>query len=337
MYTANKNRYEKMLYRRLGNSGLKLPVLSFGLWYNFGENNDYETCKEIIFSAFNSGITHFDLANNYGPPAGHAEKVFGQILKDGFMKYRDEIIISTKAGYFMWEGPYGDFGSRKYLMASLDQSLERLGVSYVDIFYHHRYDDKTNLRETMLTLRDIVLQGKALYVGLSNYDSKQLREAYKILNELNVPYVITQPSYSMLNRWIEADKLLETQKELGGGTIAYSILQQGLLSNKYINGIPKDSRVGNKEAVWLDESDVTDELRALLIDLDAIAKKRKQSIAQLAICFALRNELMTSVLISTSKLSQLKENLKTLDNLRISDIEMKEIEDCLKKHTVILV
>ena len=337
MYIANKNRYEKMLYRRLGTSGLKLPVLSFGLWYNFGENNDYETCKEIIFNAFDHGITHFDLANNYGPPAGHAEKMFGQILKDGLMKYRDEIIISTKAGYYMWEGPYGDFGSRKYLMSSLDQSLERLGIQYVDIFYHHRYDKETNLREIMLTLRDIVLQGKALYVGLSNYDSKQLREAYRILSELNVPYVITQPSYSMLNRWIEADKLLETQKELGGGTMAYSILQQGLLTNKYINGIPKDSRVKNKEAVWLDESDITDELRDLLRDLDVIAKERGQSVAQLAICFALRNELMTSVLISTSKISQLRENLKVLDNLRLSDTEIKKIEEALKKHTVILV
>ena len=211
MFEANQDRYQKMIYRRLGTSGLKLPVLSMGLWQNFGADNDYEKCYEIIKEAFNHGITHFDLANNYGPPPGYAESMFGRMLKDGLMKYRDEIIISTKAGYGMWAGPYGDLGSRKYLMASVDQSLARLGLPYVDIFYHHRFDYDTDLRETMLALRDIVLQGKALYVGLSNYNSEQLKRASAILNELNVPFVITQPSYSMLNKWIEKDNLLETQ------------------------------------------------------------------------------------------------------------------------------
>ena len=330
MYNANPNRYQKMIYRRLGTSGLKLPILSFGLWQNFGENKDYEICKETILTAFDHGITHFDLANNYGPPPGHAEIVFGRILKDALMPYRDEIIISTKAGYGMWQGPYGDGGSRKYLIASLDQSLKRMGIPYVDIFYHHRFDGETSLRETMLALRDIVLQGKALYVGLSNYNSNQLTEAYKILSELNVPYVITQPSYSMLNRWLENDRLLETQYELGGGAICYSALQQGLLTNKYINDIPDDSRAKNPTSWWLSEKDITPELRAKLKKLDQIAKGRGQSIAQMALAWTLRNPKMTSTLISTSKIDQLKENLKTLERLDFSDDELKAIEEALK-------
>ncbi len=330
MYEANPDRYQKMIYRRLGTSGLKLPVLSFGLWQNFGENKDYDICKETILTAFDHGITHFDLANNYGPPPGHAEIVFGRILKDALMPYRDEIIISTKAGYGMWQGPYGDGGSRKYLIASLDQSLKRMGIPYVDIFYHHRFDGETSLRETMLALRDIVLQGKALYVGLSNYNSNQLREAHKILNELNVPYVITQPSYSMLNRWLENDQLLETQYDLGGGTICYSALQQGLLTNKYINDIPADSRAKNPTSWWLSEKDITPELRAKLKRLDQIAKNRGQSIAQMALAWTLRNPKMTSTLISTSKIDQLKENLKTLERLDFSEDEIKSIEEALK-------
>ncbi len=330
MYNANPDRYQKMIYRRLGTSGLKLPILSFGLWQNFGENKDYEICKETILTAFDHGITHFDLANNYGPPPGHAEIVFGRILKDALMPYRDEIIISTKAGYGMWQGPYGDGGSRKYLIASLDQSLKRMGIPYVDIFYHHRFDGETSLRETMLALRDIVLQGKALYVGLSNYNSNQLTEAYKILSELNVPYVITQPSYSMLNRWLENDRLLETQYELGGGAICYSALQQGLLTNKYINDIPDDSRAKNPTSWWLSEKDITPELRAKLKKLDQIAKGRGQSIAQMALAWTLRNPKMTSTLISTSKIDQLKENLKTLERLDFSDDELKAIEEALK-------
>lgn len=329
MYKANDKRYDKMIYRRLGNSGLKLPVLSLGLWYNFGAVNDYEVCKEIILKAFDSGITHFDLANNYGPPAGSAEVTFGRILKEALMPYRDEIIISTKAGYGMWPGPYGDFGSRKYLMSSLDQSLKRLGIPYVDIFYHHRPDPNTSLRETMTALRDIVLQGKALYVGLSNYNSHQLKEAHKLLDEMNVPYVITQASYSMLNRWIESNHLLENQFSLGGGTIAFSVLQQGQLSNKYIDSIPEDSRAKNIHAQFLTEKDINETLRSKLRKLKVIADARGQSISQLALAWALRNELMTSVLISTSKVSQLEENLKTLDHLSFTVEELDEINAIL--------
>lgn len=330
MYKASEERYAKMIYRRLGTSGLKLPVLSFGLWQNFGENNDYELCKQMILNAFDHGITHFDLANNYGPGPGHAEKVFGQILKDALMPYRDEIIISTKAGYGMWSGPYQDGGSRKYLISSLDQSLERMGIPYVDIFYHHRFDHETSLKETMLALRDIVLSGKALYVGLSNYNSEQLKEAYQILDKLNVPYVITQPSYSMLNRWLEQDNLLDTQYELGGGTICYSALAQGLLTNKYIADIPADSRAKNPTSWWFSEKNITPEVRERLKRLDVIAKARGQSIAQMALAWTLRNPKMTSTLISTSKIQQLEENLKTLDNLSFSHDELIQIELALK-------
>lgn len=330
MYQANKDRYQKMIYRRLGTSGLKLPVLSFGLWLNFGGVNDYDVCRKMILEAFDNGITHFDLANNYGPPPGSAELLFGRILKEDLMPYRDELIISTKAGYGMWEGPYGDFGSRKYLMASLDQSLARLGIPYVDIFYHHRYDYETDLYETMLALRDIVLQGKALYVGLSNYNAQQLKEAHKILRELHVPYVITQPSYSMLNRWIEDDNLPQVQYELGGGVIAYSVLSQGKLTNKYIKDIPEDSRA-KKEHIWfMTEKDITAELREKLIKLDKIAKSRGQNIAQMALAWALRDPLVTSVLISTSKPHQLKENLQAIENLTFTDQELKAIEEALK-------
>ncbi|NLL69347.1 MAG: L-glyceraldehyde 3-phosphate reductase [Acholeplasmataceae bacterium] len=330
MYIANPERYSKMPYRRLGRSGLKLPAFSFGLWLNFGGVNDYEKGKEMILHAFDNGITHFDLANNYGPPPGSAEEFFGRVLKEALMPYRDEIIISTKAGYYMWPGPYGDFGSRKYLMASIDQSLERLGIPYVDIFYHHRYDSETDLYETMLALRDIVLQGKALYIGLSNYNSEQLIEAHKILKELNVPFVITQPSYSMLNRWIEDDNLPQNMYNLGGGVIVYSALAQGRLSNKYIGEIPEDSRAKKDYIVFLKERDITDELRQKLIKLDEIAKKRGQTISQMALSWALRDELITSVLISTSKISQLHENLAALDHLKFTKEEIEAIEKALK-------
>ncbi len=329
MYQANPNRYEKMIFRRAGKTGLKLPLLSFGLWQNFGETNDYELCKKMIFTAFDHGIIHFDLANNYGPPAGYAESMFGRILKDGLMEYRDELIISTKAGYYMWPGPYGDFGSRKYLMASLDQSLKRMGLDYVDIFYHHRYDEGTDLYETMLALRDIVLSGKAIYVGLSNYNSNQLRKAHAILKELNVPYVITQPSYSMLNRFVETNGILDTQEELGVGTICFSALAQGRLTNKYISGIPEDSRAKKAHSLWLKEKDITPELQDKLKNLDVIAHKRGQSIAQMALAWVLRNPKMTSTLISTSKIEQLEENLKTLDNLSFTEDELKEIDQIL--------
>lgn len=330
MFVPNKDRYKKMIYRRLGNSGLKLPVLSFGLWQNFGENNDYNLCKEMILTAFNNGITHFDLANNYGPPPGYAETLFGKILKEDLMPYRDELIISTKAGYQMLEGPYQDGGSRKYLISSLDRSLERLGIPYVDIFYHHRYDPETDLFETMTALRDIVLSGKALYVGLSNYHERELKLAYDILDDMNVPYVILQPSYSMLNRCIEDENILKLQKSFGAGVISYSALSQGLLTNKYIGDIPKDARVFKKDSFWLKEKDITDELREKLKKLDVVAKKRGQSIAQMALAWVLRNPLLTSTLISTSKLSQLEENLKVIDNLEFTKDELKEIDNILK-------
>ena len=329
-YVANPKRYEKMIYRRLGNSGLKLPILSFGLWVNFGAVNDYEKGKEMILAAFDNGITHFDLANNYGPPPGSAEEFFGRVLKEALMPYRDEIIISTKAGYGMWPGPYGDHGSRKYLIASLDQSLKRLGIPYVDIFYHHRFDHETNLYETMLALRDIVLQGKALYVGLSNYKSEQLSRAVKILRELHVPFVITQPQYSMLNRYIEEDKLPEIVNKLGGGLIAYSVLAQGKLTNKYIKDIPEDSRAKKDYIVFLNERDITEDLRSKLMKLDEIAKARGQNIAQMALAWALRDENVSSVLISTSKISQLYDNLEAINNLNFTKEELKLIDEALK-------
>ena len=326
----NPHRYQKMIYRRAGTSGLKLPVLSLGLWYNFGEVNDYEICKNIIIEAFNHGITHFDLANNYGPPPGSAERTLGKILQDGLMAYRDELIISTKAGYYYWEGPYGDGGSRKYLFASLDRSLKHLGLSYVDIFYHHRYDAETDLKETMVTLRDIVLSGKAIYVGLSNYTSAQLKKAYQYLDEMNVPYVITQPSYSMLNRKIETDRLLDTQYDLlHRGTIAYSALAQGRLSNKYIDDIPMDSRAKNRNLPFLKESNITPELIEKLKKLDVIAKNRGQTIAQMALAWTIRDPRMTSTLIGVRTLEQLYENLETLKHLDFSDEEKSAIDEAL--------
>ena len=324
------DRYSKMKYRRLGNSGIKLPLISFGLWNNFGKDNDYDNCKNLIWECFDSGITHFDLANNYGPDPGNAEKVFGQILKDGLMEYRDELIISTKAGYTMWAGPYGDMGSRKYLIASLNQSLKRMGLDYVDIFYHHRPDTETDIRETMIALYDIVRSGKALYVGLSNYTSELLNIAVPILKELNVPYIITQPKYSMLERKIEKDDLLNTQNELGGGTICFSVLAQGMLSEKYIDGIPEDSRAMKKEIVFLKPENITQELRNNLKKLKEIAELREQSLSQMAIAWALRDEKMTSVLIGASKVTQIRENLKALENLNFSKEELEKIDEILR-------
>ena len=324
------DRYSKMKYRRLGNSGIKLPLISFGLWNNFGKDNDYDNCKNLIWECFDSGITHFDLANNYGPDPGNAEKVVGKILKDGLMEYRDELIISTKAGYTMWAGPYGDMGSRKYLIASLNQSLKRMGLDYVDIFYHHRPDTETDIRETMIALYDIVRSGKALYVGLSNYTSELLKIAVPILKELNVPYIITQPKYSMLERKIEKDDLLNTQNELGGGTICFSVLSQGMLSEKYIDGIPEDSRAMKKEIVFLKPENITQELRNNLKKLKEIAELREQSLSQMAIAWALRDEKMTSVLIGASKVTQIRENLKALENLNFSKEELEKIDEILR-------
>jgi L-glyceraldehyde 3-phosphate reductase len=331
MYNANPSRYEKMLYRRLGNSGLKLPVVSLGLWWNFGEVDDYQNSKKIILEAFNQGITHFDLANNYGPPPGSAEITFGKILKEELMPYRDEIIISTKAGYMMWPGPYGDYGSRKYLMASIDQSLERLGIPYVDIFYHHRFDAETNLEETMTALADIVRSGKALYVGLSNYRASQIQEAVKYLKAMHVPYVITQPSYNMLNRWIEADNLLDAQYEAGGGTICFVALAQGLLSNKYIDGIPSDSRLMKEHIKHINKSAVTEPLIQKLVALNEIAKKRNQTISQMAIAWVLRNPKMTSTVLGVSKVEQLYENIKAIENLSFTQDELNQIDEILKQ------
>lgn len=327
---ADKQRYDKMMFRRLGNSGIKLPLLSVGLWNNFGDSSKFKECEELIWHAFNNGITHFDLANNYGPPPGSAERTMGRILKRGLDRYRDELIITTKAGYKMDEGPYQDGGSRKYLMSSLDQSLNRLNLEYVDIFYHHRFDDETSLKETIIALRDIVASGKALYVGLSNYNSKQLKEAYQILDKYDVPYIINQFNYSMLNREIENDKLMEMQNSLGGGNISFSTLAQGLLSNKYIDGIPIDSRVLNEEITYLNEESITDELREKLIKLNEIAVKRDQNISQLAIVWALRNELMTSVLVGVRTKEQLQENIDALNNLELSKSEIKIIDKILK-------
>lgn len=328
---ASETRYDKMQYRRLGTSGLKLPIISLGLWNNFGAVDNFEKCEEIIWEAFNNGITHIDLANNYGPPAGTAEETFGKVLANGLMEHRDELIISTKAGYHMWDGPYGDGGSRKYLFASLNQSLKRMGLEYVDIFYHHRPDAETDLYETMLALRDIVLSGKALYVGLSNYNSEQLKAASKILRKLRVPFVINQPSYSMLNRWTEDDKLLDTVEDINAGTICFSPLAQGLLSNKYIDSIPAESRALNENIVFLSKDNITPELREQLKALKVIADSRNQSVSQLALCWVLRDQRMTSALIGVRTLEQLQDNLSILDNLELSADEQAQIEAILNK------
>ncbi len=330
MYKPAKNRYESMIYNRVGRSGLKLPQLSLGLWQNFGDEKPFEAVKEIVLKAFDSGITHFDLANNYGRPAGSAEKNLGKILRNELAPYRDELIISTKAGYGMWEGPYGDFGSRKYLMASIDQSLARLGLDYVDIFYHHRPDYETPLEETMKALADIVHQGKALYVGISNYPAERARRAIKILRDYGVEMLITQPHFSMLDRWIQKDGLSDAMVEEGVGIIPFSILSQGLLSDKYIDSIPEDSRVANPDIWFLNEDNVTKELREKLKKLQAIAKRRGQSLVEMTIAWTCSQKGISSVLIGVSKLSQLESNLNALKNLTFSDEERAEIETILE-------
>lgn len=330
MYKAASNRYDKMIYNRVGKSGLKLPQFSLGFWQNFGYEKEYDEVKEIVLKAFDSGITHFDLANNYGRPGGSAEINLGKILKDELAPYRDELIISTKAGYGMWPGPYGDNGSRKYLMASIDQSLERLGLKYVDIFYHHRPDWDTPLEETMKALADIVKQGKALYVGLSNYPTERALEAIKILRGYGVELLIHQPSFSMLNRWIQDEKLDEMLVGAGVGIIPFSILSQGLLTSKYIKEIPKDSRIGNPDVPFLNENNVTPELREKLIKLNKVALKRNQSLAQMAVSWTTQQKGISSVLIGVSRLSQLEENLDALNNLKFSKEELKEILEIIK-------
>lgn len=317
-----------MVYRRCGKSGLQLPVVSLGLWHNFGDVDDFQTAKEIIFKSFDLGITHFDLANNYGPPPGSAESNFGKILKKEMSAHRDEMIISSKAGYYMWEGPYGEWGSKKYLVSSLDQSLKRLQLDYVDIFYHHRPDPLTPLEETMSTLDLIVRQGKALYVGISNYGAEQTREAYSILKKLGTPVLIHQPKYSMFVRWVE-EELLSTLEELGVGCISFSPLAQGLLTKKYFSGIPKNSRAAKKHG-FLKRDDVTPEVVEKVKALDNIAQQRGQTISQLALAWVLRHKTMTSVLVGASSVKQIEENVAVINNLEFSTEELNQIEDILK-------
>jgi len=328
-YTPSPDRYKRMKYRRCGRSGILLPMLSLGLWHNFGDKDDFENSRKILRTAFDNGITHFDLANNYGPPYGSAERNFGKILKEDFKDVRDELIISTKAGWDMWPGPYGNFGSRKYLIASLDQSLKRMGLDYVDIFYHHRPDPDTPLEETMGALDHIVRQGKALYVGISQYSAEETEKAEKILKEMGTPLLIHQPRYSMLERWVE-NGLLDTLEKKGIGSIAFSPLAQGLLTTKYLHGIPADSRAAI-EGGYLDRSLITKELIEKLKKLNRIAEERGQSLAQMAIAWLLKDERITSVLIGVSRVSQLEDNLTALHKLDFSEKELKEIDAILKE------
>ena len=323
-YVAADNRYESLQYRRCGRSGLKLPPLSLGLWHNFGGERPFETQRAIVRRAFDLGITHFDLANNYGPPYGSAEENFGRLLATDLRPYRDELVISTKAGYDMWPGPYGDHGSRKYLLASLDQSLGRMGLDYVDIFYSHRLDPDTPLEETMGALDSAVRAGKALYVGISSYNSPRTREAAAILRELGTPLLIHQPSYSMLNRWIEHDRLLDTLEEVGAGCIAFSPLAQGLLTNRYLNGVPADSRVATGGAMSADM--LTEERLSRVRALNEVAARREQSLAELALVWALRDPRMTSLVIGASSVTQLEDNVRALANTELTDAELAEID-----------
>ena len=329
VYIADEKRYEKMKYNRCGNSGLKLPAISLGLWHNFGDVDKFENSRAMVKRAFDLGITHFDLANNYGPPAGSAEENFGRILKEDLAPYRDELVISTKAGYYMWPGPYGEWGSKKYLIASLDQSLKRLGLDYVDIFYHHRPDPNTPLEETMRALDLIVRQGKALYVGISNYGPEEAKKAFAILKELGTPCVIHQPSYSMLNRWVE-DGLLDVLDEEKVGGIAFSPLAGGRLTDRYLNGIPSDSRAAREDSPFLNSSDITPELLEKLNKLNEVAKKRGQKLSQMALSWVLRNKEITSVLVGASKVGQIEESVKAIENLRFTDEELKIIDEILK-------
>ena len=325
MYTANENRYQDAGYFRCGNSGLKLPGVSLGFWHNFGDISPYETMKQLCFTAFDNGITHFDLANNYGPEPGSAEKHLGQIMREEMHAYRDELIISTKAGYEMWAGPYGDWGSRKYILASLDQSLERLGLDYVDIFYHHRMDPETPLEETMGALATAVQSGKALYVGLSNYDGPTLEKATAILDDLKVPFVINQNRYNIFDRGIERNGLKETAKKLGKGIIAFSPLEQGLLSDRYLHGVPEDSRV-RRDPRFLRESALTPEKLEQISALNEIAQKRGQTLAQMALSWILKDGVVTSVLIGASRPAQILDNLKALEKIEFTKEELDEID-----------
>ena len=328
MYNASEKRYENMAYNRCGNSGLKLPAVSLGLWHNFGDTSSYETMKQICFTAFDNGITHFDLANNYGPEPGSAEKNFGRILKEDLGQYRDELIISTKAGYDMWPGPYGNWGSRKYLLASLDQSLERMGLEYVDIFYHHRMDPETPLEETMGALAQAVTSGKALYVGLSNYDGETLERATAILEDLRCPFIINQNRYSIFDRTIENNGLKETAARLGKGIIAFSPLAQGLLTNRYLNGIPEDSRIMT-DGRFLKKEVLTEERLQQIRNLNGIAAGRGQTLAEMALSWVLRDGIVTSVLVGASRPGQVLDDIRAIQNIEFTQEELAKIDSVI--------
>ena len=329
MYLAKEARYDNMKYNKCGNSGLKLPAISLGLWHNFGGVDTLENSRAMVFRAFDLGITHFDLANNYGPPPGSAEETFGKILKDDLSNYRDELIISSKAGYYMWPGPYGEWGSRKYLISSLDQSLKRMGVDYVDIFYHHRPDPNTPLEETMQTLVDILNSGKALYIGVSNYPADLTRRAEKILNSMGRHCLIHQPKYSMFERWIEGG-LIDVLKEKGIGSIAFSPLAQGLLTDKYLDGIPEGSRA-SKPSGFLKKKDITDEKLNKIKKLNKLAKERGQKLSQMALTWVLRHNEVTSALIGASKVSQIEEAVAAIDAPKLSQDELNKIDNILSE------
>jgi L-glyceraldehyde 3-phosphate reductase len=322
-YSPEPSRYNTMKYRRCGNNGIIFPAISLGLWHNFGHVDEYKISRAIALRAFDLGVTHFDLANNYGPPPGSAEENFGRILREGLKPYRDQLIISTKAGYMMWPGPYGDGGSKKYLMASLDQSLVRMGLDYVDIFYHHRPDPDSPLEETMATLDQIVRQGKALYVGISNYPPDKAKEAFLILRKLGTPCLIHQPRYNMLDRWVERG-LLDVLGEHGIGCIVYSPLAQGLLTDRYLQGIPSDSRAGKPHGFLKEER--VNAAMPLILQLDLIASKRGQSLSQMSVAWLLRDQRVTSVLVGASSVAQLENTVKALKNLDFSPEELKEID-----------
>jgi L-glyceraldehyde 3-phosphate reductase len=326
-YRASEERYQKMKYRRCGKSGLDLPQISLGLWHNFGFTDKIENSRDLLQCAFDHGITHFDLANNYGPPYGAAETIFGALFKRDFKPYRDELLISTKAGWDMWPGPYGNFGSKKYLVASLDQSLKRMGLDYVDIFYHHRPDPNTPLEETMGALDQIVRQGKALYVGISQYNTQDTAQASKILKDLGTPCLIHQPRYNMFDRWIE-DGLLDQLDKDGIGAIAFSPLNQGILTDKYLNGFPEDSRAV-RDGRYLQKSQLNEEILFKVGQLNKIAKARNQSLAQMAIAWILRHDTISSVLVGASKSTQLLDSIKALDNLEFDDASLTKIDQIL--------
>ncbi|MEW4370873.1 L-glyceraldehyde 3-phosphate reductase [Paenibacillus kandeliae] len=328
VYVASEQRYDNMKYNRLGRSGLKLPAISLGLWHNFGGINTLSNSREMLTRSFDLGITHFDLANNYGPPPGSAEETFGQVLKQDLAPYRDELVISTKAGYYMWPGPYGEWGSRKNLISSLDQSLKRMGLDYVDIFYSHRFDPDTPLEETMMALDHIVRSGKALYVGISSYSAEQTREAVSILKQLGTPLTIHQPRYSLLDRWIE-NGLQDELEAAGAGSIAFCPLEQGVLTSKYLNGVPSDSRAAGS-SVFLGKDQITPQTIRKVTALNQVAAARGQSLAQMSLAWVLRGGKVTSALIGASRVSQIEENIKALDHLDFSDEELQRIETILK-------